>query len=70
MTIYEFLQWVGRETGHTIQFESQSAEALARNEQLRGAVNADPRTELRLRMMTVDLEARFDDEVTAIVVTD
>ena len=70
MTVYEFLQWVGRETGHTIRFESQAAETLAKHEQLRGAVNADPRTELRLRMMTVDLEARFDPEATAIVVTD
>ena len=70
MSVFEFLNWVGRETGHVIRFESDSAEALARSTLLKGAVNAEPRTELRLRMMTVDLEARFDEEGRAIIVTD
>ncbi|MEJ2127684.1 MAG: FecR family protein [Woeseiaceae bacterium] len=70
MTIYEFLHWVGRETGYTVRFESEAAETLAKRDRFGGVVSADPRTELRLRMMTVDLEARFDAEATAIVVTD
>ena len=70
MSVLEFLNWVGRETGHVIRFESDSAEALARSTLLKGAVNAEPRAELRLRMMTVDLEARFDEEGRAIIVTD
>ena len=69
MSVYDFLHWVGRETGHAVQFESVQAETLARSSQLRGAVNAAPRTELRLRMMTVDLDARFDPEGPAIIVT-
>jgi hypothetical protein len=70
MSVFDFLHWVGRETGHAVQFESASAETLARDTQLRGAVNAEPRAELRLRMMTVDLDARFDAEGPAIIVTD
>jgi hypothetical protein len=70
MSVFDFLHWVGRETGHAVQFESASAQALARDTQLRGAVNAEPRAELRLRMMTVDLDARFDTEGPAIIVTD
>ncbi len=70
MSVFEFLHWVGRETGHDVRFESARAEALARSTLLKGAVDADPRTELRLRMMTVDLDVRFDEEGPAIVVTD
>ena len=70
MSVFDFLHWVGRETGHAIRFESATAEALARDSLLKGSVNAGPRAELRLRMMTVDLEARFDEEGPAIVVSD
>jgi ferric-dicitrate binding protein FerR (iron transport regulator) len=69
MSVYDFLQWVGRETGHIVRFESESAEALARENEFRGIANAEPRTELRLRMMTIDLDARFDPEGPAIIVT-
>lgn len=67
---YEFLQWVGRETGHAVRFESESAERLARETMLIGEIASDPRTELRLRMMTVDLDARFDTADPSIVVSD
>jgi hypothetical protein len=70
MSVFDFLHWVGRETGHAIRFESATAETLARDSLLKGSVNAGPRAELRLRMMTVDLEARFDEEGPAIVVFD
>jgi len=70
MSVYDFLRWVGRETGYAVQFESARAETLAKETQLKGVVNAEPRTELRLRMMTVDLDARFDSEGPAIVVSD
>lgn len=70
MSVYDFLQWVGRETGHVVRFGSASAELLARTTLLKGSVNAGPRAELRLRMMTVDLDARFDGEGRAIFVTD
>ncbi len=70
MSVFDFLHWVGRETGHVVRFETTAAETLARNTLLKGAVDADPRTELRLRMMTVDLDVRFDEEGPAIIVTD
>ena len=70
MSVFDFLHWVGRETGHAIRFESATAESLARSTLLKGSVNAEPRAELRLRMMTVDLDAQFNNEVGAIVVTD
>lgn len=70
MSVFDFLNWVGRETGHAVQFASADAEAMARSTLLKGAVNAEPRVELRLRMMTVDLDARFDPGGPAIIVTD
>ena len=69
MSVFDFLQWVGRETGHSIQFESAEARSLATNERLKGVVDAAPREALRLRMMTVDLDARFDPEGPAIIVS-
>lgn len=65
---WEFLQWVGRETGQAIEFASADAEQLARDTQLIGAVEADPRTELRLRMMTTDLAYSLDTSRGAILV--
>lgn len=57
---YEFLLWVGRETGYEISYASTGAEELATTTRLIGMVEADPRTELRLRMLTTDLEYAFD----------
>lgn len=70
MTAFDFLQWVGRETGHSIHFASESVDQTARTTELKGTVNADPRTELRLRMLTMDLDARFEAERKVITVTD
>jgi hypothetical protein len=62
MSAYDFLQWVSRETGYGVHFASDAVEKLARETLLKGSVNASPREELRLRMMTMDLDARFDPE--------
>lgn len=62
MSAHEFLQWVGRETGYTVQYSNTATQELARGTELRGTVNKDPRTELRLRMLTMDLDARFDTQ--------
>lgn len=70
MTVFDFVYWVGRETGHAIEFSSAEAETLARHTRLKGNVNAAPRAELRLRMMTVDLEARFDPDGPKIIISD
>lgn len=55
MSTWDFLQWVGRETGNRIVFETAEAERIAKRGRLKGSVNADPRTELRIRMLGEDL---------------
>jgi hypothetical protein len=67
---YEFLQWVSRQTGFSVEFSSDSAEQLAKDTMLRGSVNADPRNELRMRMMTMDLDAQFDSKGAVITISD
>jgi hypothetical protein len=67
---FEFLHWVSRQTGYTIEFASETAEQLARDTLLKGTVAADPRNELRMRMMTMDLDAQFDTEGAVITVSD
>lgn len=55
-SVLEFLRWVSRETGYEIDFDSAMAETHAAGNFLRGMVEADPRTELRLRLLTTDLD--------------
>jgi len=59
-SVFDFLEWVSRETGFDVAYNDPAAEALARSTTLRGSVDTDPRTALRLRMMTTDLEAELD----------
>ncbi len=59
-TTYEFLQWVAHETGLEIVFVSPLAEEIARDGILRGTVDTDPRTALRIRMLGEDLDWRID----------
>lgn len=70
MSAFDFLQWVGRETGYSIHFTSEAVNELVRSTELKGSVDADPRTELRLRMLTMDLNAQFDTEGVVISVSD
>ncbi|MEL7449268.1 MAG: FecR domain-containing protein [Pseudomonadota bacterium] len=57
---FDFLAWVGRETGYSIVFEAPEVEQRATETLLVGTVAADPRTELRLRMLTTDLAYSLD----------
>ena len=58
---YEFLAWVGRETGYQLLFESAEAEQLARDGRLVGAIpGLDPKGELEVRMLGEDLDYTFD----------
>lgn len=41
-TVYEFLRWVGRETGLKVEYQSDAAEAIARKGTLKGTVNQKP----------------------------
>lgn len=67
---FDFLMWVGRETGHEIRWASEDAERIARESQFVGEINADPRSELRIWMLTTDLDARFDPAGPAIIVSE
>ena len=55
MSTWDFLQWVGRETGNKVEFATPDAERIAKRGRLKGSVNTDPRTELRIRMLGEDL---------------
>ncbi|MDH3614518.1 MAG: FecR family protein [Gammaproteobacteria bacterium] len=61
-TVDEFLQWVGRETGLQVAYESPAAEEKAREGVLFGNVDMDmdPRDKLQFRMSGEDLDYRID----------
>ena len=59
-SVYEFLNWVSRETGLEIIYESPEAEQKARAGILKGKVDMDPRSALEFRMMGEDLNSRID----------
>ena len=57
---YDFLQMTAREIGLVVKYESDAADATARDGILRGAVEMDPRSELEFRMAGEDLGYRID----------
>lgn len=59
-TVHQFLDWVSRETGLAVEYESPAVEALARSEMLRGTVDTSPRNALRIWMLAVDLDWRVE----------
>ena len=61
-TVFEFLQWVARETGFEIEFESASVETVARTSFLSGDVDSEPRVALRQRLLTTDLDYDLEFE--------
>ncbi|MCI0518281.1 MAG: FecR family protein [Woeseiaceae bacterium] len=62
-TIFEFLDWVSRESGRPIRFDSPMAEQLARTETLvgYGVVELEPSVALRIVLMTTDLDWAIKD---------
>lgn len=68
-SIDEFLVWVGRETGHAIDYASDAARRHAEAHQFRGDIERDPRSELQLYMLASDLDARFVPEGPSILVS-
>ena len=64
--VADALEWVSRESGRTIQYESSAAEMLARTETLHGDFDFEPSRALELFMMTVDLKARPDGNVIVV----
>ncbi|HEX9853382.1 MAG TPA: hypothetical protein VGA68_10225, partial [Woeseiaceae bacterium] len=69
-TLFEFLNWVSRESGRPIRFESPVAEQLARTESLigYGLVDLEPSVALRIVLMTTNLDWTIKDG--AVVVTE
>ncbi len=59
-TIDEFLQWVARETGLTIEFDDPDVERMVREKTLQGQVDAEPRIALRQGLLTADLSYDID----------
>lgn len=62
-TIYEFLDWVGRESGRTLRFGTEAAEQLARSSTIvgYGRMDLEPSVALRVVMLSTDLNWRIDD---------
>ena len=58
-TVFEFLQWVARETGFEIEFDNEEIEQIALTETVSGEVDAEPRVALRQGLLLVDLD--YDD---------
>ncbi len=69
-TIYEFLQWVARETGLRIEFDDPEVERMVRKETLKGLVDAEPRNALRQRMLNSDLSYIIDMKTGVIHIAD
>lgn len=53
---HDFITWVGRETGHKVQYAPDGAELLAHSTELRGSFDLQPMRALELMLQTSDLE--------------
>ncbi len=61
MAADKFLQWVSHETGYRIVYVDADAQRIVDNTVLKGVVDQNPLTELRLRLLTMDLAHETDD---------
>ena len=62
-SVHEFLEWVSRETGLVLEFESPGAKQLALTATLNGQIDTAPRDALRVWMMGIDLDWRLEGGV-------
>ena len=58
-TLFEFLEWVARETGFEIEFDDPKIERMARTETYSGDVDVEPRVALQQQLPTFNLD--YDD---------
>ncbi len=65
-SILDFLNWVSRESGRQLRFESSSAESLAASEELVGPVEVEPTRALKIFLKTTDLKSEIVDDVISI----
>ncbi len=52
----EFLQWISRESGYVIEYETESAKSLAEETILHGKINLPPMKALEIMFQTADLD--------------
>lgn len=62
-SLHDFLGWVSHETGMALEFANDDIEASARNDLLKGIVDTDPTSALRIWMLGNDLQWRIVDGV-------
>jgi ferric-dicitrate binding protein FerR (iron transport regulator) len=65
-SLADFLGWVGRETGHRVEYASTDAARVAANAQLRGEVEMEPMRALEAVVQTSDLLAEVDDGIITV----
>ncbi|MYF69961.1 MAG: hypothetical protein F4181_08320 [Proteobacteria bacterium] len=57
--LFDYLNWMARETGHRLVFETEQAEQAARTTILHGSIDMEPLPMLSAVMATTDLEYRI-----------
>lgn len=57
LSVFDFIQWAGRETGREVQFSDAAIRKLSKETRLRGSVNLAPDLALELILETSDIEA-------------
>jgi hypothetical protein len=62
----DFLDWVSRESGRSLEYGSVAAETLARDTVMRGTVDLQPMRALELMLQTSDLVAKVHTGVIKI----
>jgi len=62
-TMQEFLDWVGRETGRTIEYGSPESELAAAQTRMHGDIDLEPLHAMELMLQTSDLTAVVNDGV-------
>ena len=62
----DFLHWVSRESGRSLEYGSEAAETLARDTVMRGTVDLQPMRALELMLQTSDLVAEVHSGVIKI----
>ena len=62
-SLHDFLGWVSHETGMTLEFANDDIESSAKNDLLKGIVDTDPTSALRIWMLGNDLQWRIEDGV-------
>ena len=66
LSVLILLNWVSRESGRPLKFESASAATIATGHVLKGTVEVEPMRALRIYLQTTDLESELIDDVISI----